>query len=90
MNGQVRPTARQGGRFDVSPAASSASAAPASSEDLLMRGYRNTDPAGGLETRPCACGGIVTADPDAPGRGVAAHQFTGRHKAWRANQEDAE
>lgn len=39
---------------------------------------------GRLETRPCACGGTVTADPNAPAKGVAAHQFTGRHKAWRS------
>ncbi len=69
-------------RVDVS-APTTEPAARATSEDALFLGY-NTK---ALETRPCACGGDVTADPLAPARGVAAHQFTGRHRAWRENQE---
>lgn len=79
VTGLGRPTATVS-RVDVSPARR-ASAVPASSEDRLFAGYSRAESA--LVTLPCACGGDVTADPDAPSRGVAAHQFTGRHKAWR-------
>lgn len=47
-----------------------------------MFAYRRVTDA--LEERPCACGGTVTADPARPAPGVAAHQFTSRHKAWRS------
>jgi hypothetical protein len=43
-----------------------------------------------LQRRQCACGGFVIADPISPAKGVAAHQFTSRHRAWRANREAAE
>lgn len=56
--------------------------APATSEDALFHGYAGA--VSHLETRPCVCGGTVTADPFRPAPGVAAHQFTSRHKAWRA------
>lgn len=58
------------------------------SESSLFAGYRGvreTDDVG-VETRPCACGGSVKADPGDPAKGVAAHRFTSRHRAWRANQ----
>lgn len=32
--------------------------------------------------RPCACGGIVLADPHDPRPGVAEHRETVRHQAW--------
>src|SRR5262245_16531223 len=32
--------------------------------------------------RPCACGGIVVASPNAPEPGVRAHQAEPRHRAW--------
>lgn len=52
-------------------------------EQALFHGYSrvNTDPT--VETRPCACGGKVIADPETPARGVALHNTTGRHKVWR-------
>lgn len=53
-------------------------------EVTLVRGYANTPR---IEERPCACGGTVRADPMAPANGVAAHQFTGRHRAWRDANE---
>lgn len=33
--------------------------------------------------QPCACGAFITADESNPGPGVAAHQRTPRHLAWR-------
>lgn len=36
------------------------------------------------EARPCACGGIVVADPDWPLASVIEHQATERHQLWRA------
>lgn len=84
MNGRVRPTARQGGRFDLSPAVDRASAGPALHE--VVEAYCASP---GIESRPCVCGGMVQASPLTPARGVQAHNFTGRHKAWRANREDA-
>jgi hypothetical protein len=59
-----------------------------STESALFTGYARigqADPR--VETRPCVCGGFVTADPDAPAKGVAQHNSTGRHIAWQANQE---
>ena len=58
-----------------------------STEGALFHGYRGGAAhamASRLERRPCACGGWVTADPDAPGAGVALHNSIGRHVAWRA------
>lgn len=52
-------------------------------ETALFAGYQATP----LERRPCVCGGTVTADPLAPARGVAAHQFTSRHRGWRLTRE---
>lgn len=82
MNGVGRPTAEVR-RVDLSSDHRRTSAAP-SSEDALFNGYSGSESV--LVTLPCACGGDVTADPYAPSRGVAAHQFTGRHKAWRSVQ----
>lgn len=78
MNGLERSTAEVR-RIDLSASQDRASIA---SEADLFHGYSRVT--SGLVTLPCACGGNVTADPDAPARGVAAHQFTGRHKAWRS------
>jgi hypothetical protein len=64
-----------------------ASASAASPRGLHT--YRARPPIGTVEDRPCACGGIVTANPEAPAYGVQAHNYTGRHKAWRANREEA-
>lgn len=69
----------------MSPAASSASAVPATSEERLFDAYRGARPP--IESLPCSCGGLVHANPFSPATGVQAHNFTGRHKAWRANRE---
>lgn len=34
--------------------------------------------------RPCACGGVVIADPLDPTEGVREHQAESKHAAWRA------
>ena len=34
------------------------------------------------EARPCACGGVVIANPTDPTYGVRDHQQEPRHKAW--------
>jgi hypothetical protein len=58
-------------------------------EAALLQGYSRTQGADDtrVESRPCACGGVVRADPAAPGRGVAQHNASPRHKAWRANRD---
>ena len=56
-----------------------------STESALFAGYRSAadqDPRTVMVR--CACGGYVTAEPDAPAKGVALHNTTGRHAAWRA------
>lgn len=58
-----------------------------STEPELLHGYSGLAESR-LQTLPCACGGYVTADPERPAPGVAAHQFTGRHKAWRSARGD--
>lgn len=84
MNGRS-PYPTASGRGDLSPAAR---ASGMGSEAALFHGYRATEPVdNGVETRPCVCGGVVHADPFAPARGVQAHNFTGRHKAWRSARE---
>lgn len=70
-------------RVDVSTSDSRASAARSIREGELAFGYSGLA-ISRLETLPCACGGEVTADPERPAPGVAAHQFTGRHKGWRS------
>ena len=57
-------------------------------EAALIHGYAGTS--SHLETKRCACGGTVTADPQRPAQGVAAHNFSPRHRAWRANREEHE
>ncbi|MBV9484597.1 MAG: hypothetical protein JO246_00915 [Frankiaceae bacterium] len=54
-------------------------------EQALFHGYSRTTGADDrrVETRGCACGGRVIADPAAPAKGVSLHNTTGRHKAWR-------
>lgn len=84
MNGRGQHPTASGNRVDLSPAAR-ASGAGLATEQALFHAYRRVDD--GVETRPCACGGMVHAEPDAPARGVQAHNFTGRHKAWRAARE---
>lgn len=87
MTGLGRPTASVE-RVDLS-VQQRASAVPATSEEALFRGYRGSAETDGIgiEHRPCVCGGTVTADPRRPAPGVAAHQFTSRHKAWRLAQD---
>lgn len=48
-------------------------------EDELLRAV-----AGGLQARPCACGGVVVADAEDPTDGLRDHQSTDRHTRWRA------
>ena len=87
MNELGRPTASIH-RVDVSSERSGASAVPAVfTEADLFRGYASE--ASHLETRPCQCGGLVTADVMRPAPGVAAHQFTSRHRGWRLAQDAA-
>lgn len=85
MNEQERPTALIR-RIDVSASGQRASGAPAFTEDVLLHGYLGTSAS--LATVPCSCGGEVTADPSRPAYGVAAHQYTSRHRAWRAAREN--
>jgi hypothetical protein len=61
-------------------------------EATLLHGYSGTRGLDDtrIEERSCACGGVVRADPAAPARGVAQHNSTGRHRAWRANREELE
>jgi hypothetical protein len=54
-----------------------------SAEAALFYGYSAAAPITSIQERPCACGGRVKANPMFPGAGVALHQTTGRHKAWR-------
>lgn len=56
------------------------------SEEALFHGYSQVGERDAIriEHRPCACGATVTADPDSPGKGVAAHNFTSRHRGWRS------
>lgn len=82
MNTSERPTAGVK-RVDVS-APPGASAARATSEDALIWASRNGST---LARCDCICGGIVMADPNAPAYGVQAHNFTSRHRAWRAARE---
>lgn len=90
MNGQGRPTALTR-RIDLSASGQRASGAPASPERALEYAYRHSTGAdvsiSGLEQRPCVCGGTVTADPLSPAKGVQAHNYSPRHKAWRSNHE---
>lgn len=81
MTEQGRPTAAVQ-RVDLSPTHQGASVAPAHPEATLFHAYRGVG--NGIETRPCVCGGYVHADPNTAGRGVAAHNHTSRHKAWRS------
>lgn len=80
MNEQGRSTATVQ-RVDVSPTYHGASAVPAHPETTLFHAYRRSGD--GVQTQRCVCGGYVHADPAAPGKGVAAHNHTARHKAWR-------
>lgn len=84
-----RPTAAIR-RVDMSASRPGASAARPSPEDALFHGYRRAGETDGanLDRRTCVCGGIVTADLDRPGPGVAAHNFSARHRAWRLNRGD--
>jgi hypothetical protein len=57
-------------------------------EGRLFAGYRGASRTDGLgiEVRGCVCGGKVHAAPGAPAKGVQAHNYTSRHKAWRLNR----
>lgn len=35
------------------------------------------------DRRPCACMGVVEADPQDPAPGVQVHQQTRQHRRWR-------
>ena len=60
------------------------------SERMLFDAYRN-DPAvlalRGPVRRPCACRGVVVADPVDPQPGVDAHNNTIDHRIWRRRRE---
>ena len=43
-----------------------------------------------IEGRPCACGGMVWADPGNPAPGVKAHNVTLEHQAWIELEEERE
>lgn len=66
----------------------------AASESALFYAYRN-DPAvlalrrAGRETakRPCACRGVVEADPADPTPGVRVHNESRQHERWREDHE---
>lgn len=63
-------------------------------ERALFYAYRN-DPAvlalrmrvGETARRPCACKGIVEADPADPAPGVQIHNETRQHERWREDNE---
>lgn len=67
------------------------------SERALFYAYRN-DPAvlalrrAGRETarRPCACRGVIEADPVDPQPGVQLHNEGNQHRSWRRSREDRE
>ena len=66
-------------------------------ETALFYAYRN-DPAVlalrrlGRETakRPCACRGVIEADPADPQPGVQLHNEGSQHRFWRRDREDNE
>lgn len=82
MNGRGQPSTASG-RGDLSSAAR-ASGAGLAPEDALIHAYRASEP---IDVQPCMCGGYVHANPDAPAKGVQAHNYTGRHRAWRSTRE---
>lgn len=81
MTTSERPAAAIVRRVDLS-APHSGMPAARNSEAELIYAYASTADSH-LETRACACGGEVTADTARPALGVAAHQFTARHRGWR-------
>ena len=59
-------------------------------ESALEYAYRNDPAVLALQARkdtewrrPCACRGIVLADPDAPMQGVQEHNAGPQHQLWR-------
>ena len=58
-------------------------------EAALFQGYSRSQEldVSRIEARPCVCGGLVRADPAAPAKGVAQHNASPRHRAWRGNRE---
>ena len=82
MNGTTRAPAPQTGRFDAPLEVGD------TPEARLFASYREAGATDGtnIEVRSCICGGEVQADPAAPARGVQAHNYTARHKAWRLNR----
>jgi hypothetical protein len=63
------------------------------SEQSLFWAYRNDPAVLALRVRkntewkrPCACRGIVVADPEDPTQGVAEHNATTLHQLWRAER----
>lgn len=62
------------------------------SESALFRAYGEDPAVLALRRakRPCACKGVVEADPIDPTPGVQEHQKTPQHQAWRAWREAAD
>lgn len=40
-----------------------------------------------MRREPCACGGVIEADPADPGPAVLLHTTTLRHRRWRNDME---
>jgi hypothetical protein len=79
--GRPRPTARQGGRFDLSATPTRASAVADNPEERLFRAY---DAPRVRRVESCVCGGrLVQFQDDSPGEVVAIHQSTAVHRGWR-------
>jgi len=81
VNGRERPTAPFG-RVDVSPVSTRASAAPASREELLWKGYARVGPF--RRTESCECGEDIVAEVGWEAAAVDEHNAGARHQAWRA------
>lgn len=63
-------------------------------EQALFYSYRNDPAVLALKVRqdtewrrPCACRGIVLADPDDPAPGVSEHNVGPAHQLWRRRKE---
>lgn len=61
------------------------------SESDLFDAYRNDPAVEALKVRtakhPCACRGVIQADPIDPAPGVQDHQATRQHARWREDNE---
>jgi hypothetical protein len=83
MTERERSTARFGGRFDLSPTGSRASASPA--PNLTRQRIREDERwVQGVRSEPCSCGGtIVQYLGETPADLVRVHNATPEHQAWR-------